>query len=215
MAKHEADDSARNRTDARERILDSAEELFGRKGFDAVSTAEIAGAANVSTALIYYHFDDKESLLRNLLLRGSEVFEPLVEGLRTSGGSARERLTGYIDAWVTAVLGHESLIRILVRPLVDSDGPLSGEILSRVSRNIGVIADVIADGMKAGEFAEGDPVLAAECLFALLNTRVAAGVLNAAHLDQVSGDPHEVAQFIARVYLGGLAVDAGGRSAAC
>lgn len=199
-------DSAR--AAARDRILDTAQELFGSRGFDAVSVSEIASAANVSTALIYYHFTDKESLLRALMLRGGEVFEPLVERLRTSGGSARERLAAYIEAWIAAVLDNASLTRIVVRPLLESGGPLSEEILTRISRNMEVIATVISQGVESGEFAPCDPTLAAECLFALLNTRAAAGVLNAAHLDRVSSDPHDVARFIARTYLGGLAIGA-------
>ena len=74
MARHKTDDT--DKAGAHDRILAAAEELFGRKGYDAVSTAEIAAAADVSTALIYYHFDDKESLLRALLLRSSAVSSP-------------------------------------------------------------------------------------------------------------------------------------------
>ncbi len=44
------------------RILAAAEELFSRRGFDAVSMNEIAEAAGVSKANIFHHFESKNAL---------------------------------------------------------------------------------------------------------------------------------------------------------
>src|SRR5699024_965607 len=46
----------------RQRLLDAALRLFGRDGFDAVSTRALAAAADVNQAAIPYHFDSKEGL---------------------------------------------------------------------------------------------------------------------------------------------------------
>ncbi len=46
----------------RERILDSAELLFARKGFDAVSIREITGASKSNLAAVNYHFGSKFNL---------------------------------------------------------------------------------------------------------------------------------------------------------
>jgi AcrR family transcriptional regulator len=46
----------------RERILDSAENLFAQKGFNAVSVREITSAARCNLAAVNYHFGNKESL---------------------------------------------------------------------------------------------------------------------------------------------------------
>src|SRR5699024_1910746 len=46
----------------RQRLLDAALRLFGREGFDAVSTRALAAAADVNQAAIPYHFDSKEGL---------------------------------------------------------------------------------------------------------------------------------------------------------
>lgn len=48
----------------REKILRSAENLFGEHGFDGVSVRQIALAAGVPVALINYHFGGKEGLYR-------------------------------------------------------------------------------------------------------------------------------------------------------
>src|ERR1051326_5648615 len=54
---------------AREQILDAAERLFARKGFDPTTIKEIGAAAKVNPALLYYYFRDKEELYRAVLQR--------------------------------------------------------------------------------------------------------------------------------------------------
>lgn len=53
--------------EAKIRILDAATTLFAEKGFDAARVDDIAKAANVNKALIYYYFKDKKDILNRLL----------------------------------------------------------------------------------------------------------------------------------------------------
>lgn len=53
--------------DARGRILDAAEQLIARDGFDATPTARIAARAEVAKGLLFYYFPKKIDLLRCLL----------------------------------------------------------------------------------------------------------------------------------------------------
>lgn len=52
--------------DARERILDAAEDLFAADGFDATPTSRIARRAAVAKGLLFYYFPRKTDLLRTL-----------------------------------------------------------------------------------------------------------------------------------------------------
>ncbi len=51
---------------SRHDILAAAEKLFVERGYDGVSTTEIAQAASVSQSQIHYHFGSKESLWHEL-----------------------------------------------------------------------------------------------------------------------------------------------------
>src|SRR5665811_439287 len=53
---------------ARERILDAAEDLFAADGFDATPTSRIAGRAAVAKGLLFYYFPRKMDLLRTLFV---------------------------------------------------------------------------------------------------------------------------------------------------
>lgn len=78
----------------RSRILAEAERLFSAKGFDATSVSEIAAAARVNKALIYYHFENKDDLVLRLLEAIVEEVSDHVEaraGAPGAGGEAGVR----------------------------------------------------------------------------------------------------------------------------
>jgi len=55
--------------DTKQKILDTAEHLFGSQGYDATSLRQIITAAGVNLAAIHYHFGSKEELLAELISR--------------------------------------------------------------------------------------------------------------------------------------------------
>lgn len=94
--------------DARERILDAAEELFAASGFDAAPTAKIAEGARTPKGLLFYYFPKKIDILRTLL-RERMPIAPLcdVDGLAEPGDvtGSLQRLAARLD------LGrHESVV---------------------------------------------------------------------------------------------------------
>lgn len=60
---------ARKAEETRERILDAAEALFAKRGFDGVTVRQIMSEANADVALAYYHFKSKRDLFDAVLLR--------------------------------------------------------------------------------------------------------------------------------------------------
>jgi AcrR family transcriptional regulator len=55
--------------DTKERILDTAERLFGDQGYAGTSLRHIIGDAGVNLAAIHYHFGTKEDLLDHVITR--------------------------------------------------------------------------------------------------------------------------------------------------
>jgi len=55
--------------DTRDKILDTAERLFGDQGYAGTSLRQIIAAAGVNLAAIHYHFGSKEELLDHLVAR--------------------------------------------------------------------------------------------------------------------------------------------------
>jgi AcrR family transcriptional regulator len=60
-------------TSKKERILEVAERLFAKRGFDGVSLREITNEAGVDVALVKYHFGSKQGLFDELLQRRADA----------------------------------------------------------------------------------------------------------------------------------------------
>ena len=58
--------AAQSEISTKDKILKAAARLFSEKGFDKVTTREIASAIGINSASIYYHFSSKEEILKNL-----------------------------------------------------------------------------------------------------------------------------------------------------
>lgn len=87
--------------DARERILESAYELFSRYGVRGVGIDEIIARAEVAKATLYRHFPTKDDLVLAFLDRREQRWtKGIVEsGARTRGETAEERLLAIFDVF--------------------------------------------------------------------------------------------------------------------
>ncbi len=61
-----------NSQETKDRILDAAEALFAKRGFDGVTVRQIMSKAGADVALAYYHFKSKRDLFDAVLLRRAE-----------------------------------------------------------------------------------------------------------------------------------------------
>ncbi len=68
-------------TEKKEKILQTALELFARQGYDATSTSKVAKAAGVSEGLIFRHFESKEGLLKAILEEGRHMALDLYQSI--------------------------------------------------------------------------------------------------------------------------------------
>jgi AcrR family transcriptional regulator len=86
----------------KERILSVAIDLFAQKGFDAVSQREIAEAAGIRKATLYYYFSTKDEILAKILEYVLEVWDQSKAGKWSDSDEAEAQivsmgLDGFMD----------------------------------------------------------------------------------------------------------------------
>ncbi len=64
----------REKQETRAKILDAARELFAAHGFEAVTMRKIAERIEYTPTAIYFHFEDKDALIRELCLTDFQNF---------------------------------------------------------------------------------------------------------------------------------------------
>ena len=94
-------------TTTKDRLLDAAEELFASRGYDEVSIRELAAAAEVNVAAVNYHFQGKDNLYHEVILRRfvqqrDKTLAALERATAEAGG--RPTLDGVIAALVREYL---------------------------------------------------------------------------------------------------------------
>jgi AcrR family transcriptional regulator len=89
----------RRKLENRDRILAEARRLFGRKGFDAVTTAEIAEAADVAKGSVFAHVGSKDRLL--VLVFERDMHKWLDDASARAG---RRPLLNQLDRFFNAML---------------------------------------------------------------------------------------------------------------
>ena len=146
---------ARDLTTAR-RIVATAEEIFSEQGLAGARMDEIARAAKVNKALLYYYFRSKEELYRFVLdtllsqLR-SGVGEPGIAAL-----SAQKQLASMVDHFFDFVTQHPNYPRLIQREMM-SHGPNVEWIVSEYYRPLHkTLVQLIERGTSAGEFRRVD-----------------------------------------------------------
>lgn len=95
---------------SREGILLAAIDLFGERGVEGASIAEITRRAGVSQGMVNYHFGGKQQLISAVLDRW---FETLL-GFAQAQGAAEERLAAVIDAALMATAHALPLQRAVI-----------------------------------------------------------------------------------------------------
>lgn len=76
--------------DTRTNLLNTAILLFGRHGYDGVTTRRLAAAADANVASIKYHFGNKDALYRGAIDHVVETLQPRLEMLLDLVGQARQ-----------------------------------------------------------------------------------------------------------------------------
>ncbi len=94
--------------DTKERLLDTAEELFAVHGFSATSLRMITAEAGVNLASIHYHFGSKEKLIEAVFTRRLEplnrerlrLLDACERGTRGAPGEGRPVLEDVLKAFL-------------------------------------------------------------------------------------------------------------------
>jgi AcrR family transcriptional regulator len=117
--------------ETRERILDVAQDLFTRQGFDKTSLRDIAERLDITKAALYYYFERKDDILLELHLRLHAMGTSLLDELEAApDGPARVALWPQLaDEMIDFMVENRELV------LLHSRNRSAFEALVRSERN--------------------------------------------------------------------------------
>ncbi|MFD1936579.1 TetR family transcriptional regulator [Nonomuraea mangrovi] len=99
-----------------QRILEAARALFAARGYRSTSMQSIADQVGITKAALYYHFDSKEEILRQLTVPLLDELEEVLAGAE-SCDSAEEVRWRAIEGYVDVHLRHRHTLTMLVKDM--------------------------------------------------------------------------------------------------
>jgi len=154
--------SRRQPDKTRAEILRAAMQEFAYEGVAGARTDAIAKAARVNKALLYYYFKDKETLYGAIL---DQVFGGLTSTIRPileSNLPPRQKVLAYAGAHFDYVAASPMYPRVVQWEMMRSKRGGTGQ-LRRIAQTYFQptyrrLAQVLREGIAAGEFREVDPM---------------------------------------------------------
>lgn len=145
--------------EAREKIIDAAEQEFAQRGFEGSSTREIAKKAGVQHTMIRYYFTSKDGLWQAVLDRLIRDFttrqKARCEGLR--GVDSRVKLRLLLEEFVRYSAANLNLHKLMTKAAAESTPQLDRLVTEYLADYFGMIAELIAEAQARGSFVTGDP----------------------------------------------------------
>jgi AcrR family transcriptional regulator len=141
-------------------VFAAAAAAFSRRGFDGVAVDDVARAAKVNKAMIYYHFADKLSLYREIVCEMLRAAGTTVTAIAERPGTAQDKLAAFIAAFVALSDERPYFPPMMMREIAEGAPHLDAGALTLMRSVFAAFARILAEGEQAGVFRPVNPVLA-------------------------------------------------------
>lgn len=152
-------------------ILDAADALFAKKGFDGTSTADILGKVGIARGTLYYHFKSKEDIMDALIARfGSRMLSTAQMIASDKSIPVAERIISVVMSLNVGEENHSG--KEMIEHMHIPQNALMHQktqkfILSGVTP---ILADIIREGIEQGLFDTPVPYECTEMIMTYVNT---------------------------------------------
>lgn len=152
----------------RRKIRDAAAKIFAERGFENTTTRDIAKAAEISPASVYYYFDSKEVLLYQILDETMSTGLALIEEIEQSDKPLKEKLSDILRMHTRAAVDYNKM-----KLLVHDQNSLSSEhkeIIKQKQRTyVKKLIEILEDLKQKGEIINLDTTVCAFTFFGMVS----------------------------------------------
>lgn len=156
--------------DTRDKILESAIKLFSKNNYHAVSMTEIANGADISKGTLYWYFDSKEELFREIAVNGMDYFYQLFEEIVQKKSSSDEKIRALIECVVETLVEHLDLLDVLRNNVELISVDFKDVIEAKHQKNIEVVTKIVEQGIDEGLIKSESPADISAMILSVLFT---------------------------------------------
>lgn len=148
---------ASSKRGGRQVIFDGAIKLFNEVGYHGASIRDIAAAADVTVASIYYHFDSKQEILQEIMVAIlTDVIEATEASIADASDEPTSQLGALVRCWVEFHTARQAEALIGASEIRSLDEAGLARIVGLRDRQEDIFRAVIDRGVAAGDFKTPD-----------------------------------------------------------
>lgn len=148
--------------------LDAAEAVFARSGYGGASMRDVASAAGMSIAGLYYYLPSKQRALELVCERAFGALLASLDDAVAAATSPDAKLRAFVRGHLRFVIEHPEAFRVLLYGMDALEGHARNAILERRRRYFGRAADLVIAVAQAQPSAVSTRVATA-ALFGMMN----------------------------------------------
>lgn len=149
-------------TSTRDSVFAAAASQFSSKGFDGVSMDDIASAADVNKAMIYYHFADKLALYRAIIGDGLKKMGETAAGIAAQATPPDVKLDTFIEQFVRMTELRPWMPAMMLREIAEGAPRLDPDTMVHMRTVVMSFAAILRQGQELKVFRPVHPILAYE-----------------------------------------------------
>ncbi len=141
-------------------VVAAAADAFSRRGFDAVVVDDIARAAGVNKAMIYYHFQDKLALYRFIVCDMLREAGARVRAIADLDVEPPDKIARFVEAFVSLTDSRPYFPTLMMREIAEGAPHLDPDTLALMRTVFMTFGRIVSEGQQRGVFRSVHPVLA-------------------------------------------------------
>lgn len=143
--------------DTRNKILKSAVELFSKSNYHAVSMTEIANGADISKGTLYWYFDSKEELFREIAVKGMDYFYNQFKRIAQTDKNSEEKINKLIQFVLNTLVEHLNMLDVFRNNIELISNEFKNNVEAKHKKNISIVAEIIKQGINEGLIKDENP----------------------------------------------------------
>jgi AcrR family transcriptional regulator len=154
--------------DKEEHILQMAEHVFAKFGYNETSIRRIAKGANVNLAMVHYYFGTKEKLLYAVVDAKMIMIAEILHTLDHKDAMPYQRLHDFTESYADLVIQHMGFYWLLLSEYRRDTNDATSKLVRNFFRDcVNNIKELLQGGIESGEFKMVDTEVAG---FMILST---------------------------------------------
>ena len=194
---------------SRERVFAAAAAEFAARGYAGANMDRIARAARLNKAMIYYHFENKAALYREILRDMFGAVRTAVADVAAAPIAPEDKIRRYVDAIARAAEARPHFPPIWLRELAEGGEHVDAATVEYVRDVLATLGGIVADGCRRGSFHPVNPMVLqagviAPLMFFLASARLRQKIERAAPGARLAVSRDDIVAHIQRLTLAQL-----------